>query len=141
MVDNLSGNPTIYPDLNDLTGNRMADLHFVIQEHTTPSGVHWDLMLEHDEALWTWRLETPPEQIGNASVAAERIFDHAMRFLSYEGPVQNGTGRVQITDQGTLQWHTVTPSKMTCQLDGRVLNGPYSLTLTKKPFWEFKREV
>lgn len=118
----------------------MTELNFVIQQHTTPSGVHWDLMLEHEDVLWTWRLEVRPEAIGNATVSAERIFDHAMRFLNYEGPVQNGTGRVQISDKGTLQWHTLSSSQLTCQLNGRILKGSYRLTLQNESMWQLKQE-
>ena len=118
----------------------MTNLHFVIQEHTTPSGVHWDLMLEHEGTLWTWRLEVRPEEIGKETVSAERIFDHAIRFLRYEGPVQNRTGQVEIADKGKLRWETLTSSHMQCQLDGRILKGLFCLTLQNEPIWELKRE-
>jgi len=74
---------------------------FVIAEHTTPNGVHWDLMLEMDDCLWTWRLNVPPVEIKNKPISAERIHDHSLRFLTYEGPVQNNTGSVKIADKGT----------------------------------------
>ena len=41
----------------------MKDKQFVVQEHETADGVHWDLMLEQDEVLTTFRLEEPPEQV------------------------------------------------------------------------------
>ena len=56
--------------------NQNFQKQFVIQQHTTPNGVHWDLMLEMNNCLWTWRLNTPPEKITNAPVSAERIQDH-----------------------------------------------------------------
>ncbi|MHC4290379.1 MAG: DNA polymerase ligase N-terminal domain-containing protein, partial [Planctomycetota bacterium] len=67
---------------------------FVVIEHTTSDGVHWDLMLDRGEVLWTWRLDTTPGKIAEKAVSAERISDHPRRFLAYEGPVQNNTGQV-----------------------------------------------
>jgi hypothetical protein len=78
-----------------------AARQFVISEHTTKSGVHWDLMLEMDDGLWTWRLNVPPAEIKNKPIPAERIHDHPLRFLTYEGPVQNDTGNVKIVEKGT----------------------------------------
>jgi hypothetical protein len=80
---------------------------FVIQQHTTPDGVHWDLMLKKDDCLWTWRLNVPPNQIKDQSITAERIADHPLQFLTYEGPVQNGTGNVKIADKGTYTQHVI----------------------------------
>lgn len=87
-----------------------AAKQFVISEHTTKNGVHWDLMLEMHDYLWTWRLNVPPEKITDTPVSAEPIFDHSPRFLTYEGPVQNGTGRVKIADKGTCTLSTVIPT-------------------------------
>lgn len=84
---------------------------FVIQQHTTPDGVHWDLLLEMDDCLWTWRLNTPPAEIKNQPIGAERIHDHPLRFLTYEGPVQNNTGRVTIADKGTYTIQSVIPTE------------------------------
>lgn len=119
----------------------MSDLHFVIQEHTTTSGIHWDLMLERENALWTWRLNVPPEQIENTPVTAERIADHPLRFLTYEGPVQNRTGQVRISDNGELIWQAITPTQMSCKLSGRILKGLYHLTLKDESNWIFKQDV
>ena len=45
---------------------------FVVQEHTTPDGVHWDLMLEKGDVLTTFRLEQPPQAASNGAVRAVR---------------------------------------------------------------------
>ncbi len=76
---------------------------FVVQEHATPDGVHWDLMLEKGEVLTTFRLEQPPKAVSTSTVRATKIFDHPLRFLTYEGPVQKGTGKVRIVDRGTCE--------------------------------------
>ncbi len=112
---------------------------FVIQKHTTPAGAHWDLMLEHERVLWTWRINSSPDQIGNAPLEAERIADHALKFLSYEGPVQNATGTVQIADKGALHLQSIKTDQITCQLDGTILKGLFTLSYKRGSFWDFQR--
>ena len=46
---------------------------FVVAEHTTPNGVHWDLMLEMDDCLWTWRLNTPGDSLWKLHNQSRRI--------------------------------------------------------------------
>ena len=109
---------------------------FVIQQHGMPDGTHWDLMLEKGDKLWTWRLDIHPAEIRQA-VAAERIFDHPLKFLNYEGPVQNGTGNVLITDKGNYFFHDINADKITFSLEGRLLNGRFTMIIDNPPFWTF----
>jgi hypothetical protein len=108
---------------------------FVIQEHATPAGVHWDLMLQIEDILWTWRLAIPPEQIPSGRVVAERIFNHPLRFLSYEGPVQNQTGSVQIADSGKYTLENQAEHKFEIHFMGRLLTGRYTLTQQNGHQW------
>ena len=55
---------------------------FVILEHDHPER-HWDLMLEANGVLRTWRLHAAPE-LGN-TVVATPSFDHRLAYLDYEG--------------------------------------------------------
>lgn len=114
----------------------MSKNKFVILEHKTPAGIHWDLMLENEEKLWTWRLDIHPAEL-HFPVTAERIFDHPLKFLSYEGPVQKSTASVKKVDKGTLSFHRITPEAITCQLDGKIVNGRYALHLQNAPMWTF----
>jgi len=115
---------------------------YVIQEHTTAADTHWDLMLEMGPALWTWRLPVRPEQIGNEAVQAQRISDHPLRFLNYEGPVQHGTGYDRISDKGHFRICTQTPDRLTVELSGRVLQGRFTLCSTDKPsLWSLQTET
>jgi hypothetical protein len=113
----------------------MPAARFVVQEHTTPEGVHWDLMLEQGRSLLTFRLPTPPAQAATAPTPATKIHDHPPRFLTYEGPVQNHTGRVQIADRGTLQIRTQTEGHIAFTLDGQVLRGSFTLTRVDAAEW------
>ena len=74
---------------------------FVIHKHTQEGQTHWDLMIEDGDKLKTWRLENPPEKLADTKTKATPIFDHDKKFLAYQGPVNNGTGTVEIVDEGT----------------------------------------
>ena len=132
----------------------MKDKRFVIQEHETPEGVHWDLMLEQDDVLATFRLHEPPGQSARGglvhAVRAERIVDHPMRFLWYEGPVQNGAGRVRIVDRGT--WSAADTTQASASggpeadaihlvFDGAILHGAFALTRITEAEWRFERSA
>ena len=109
---------------------------FVVQEHTTPDGVHWDLMLERAGILLTFRLGTPPQAVLRDPVEAVKIFDHPLRFLSYEGPVQKGTGRVRIIDQGNCNLGEQREDLLTFKLSGAVLQGSFALKRDEGTLWQ-----
>ena len=120
----------------------MADgpSQFVVQEHRTPDGVHWDLMLQIDQRLWTWRMARHPADVGNTPLPLEKIADHPLRFLTYEGPVQNKTGSVQIADRGRAEMLAQTPNALTVCLDGLHLKGQFILSKTDSgPLWTLSR--
>jgi len=74
---------------------------FVVLEHDSPHGVHWDLMLEDGPALATWQLGRLPQ--APDSIPAHRLADHRLRYLDYEGPISGDRGTVARWDQGTYQ--------------------------------------
>jgi len=110
---------------------------FVIQKHTTPEGVHWDLMLEQDGVLATFRLEREPAYCLTHEVRAEKIFDHPMRFLTYEGPVQKGTGKVRIADSGVYDWRDRRDDSWVLRLNGAILKGDFALSRVQGSDWRF----
>ncbi len=118
----------------------MEGRRYVIQEHTTPQGVHWDLMLEDEGILRTFRLAQTPAAVLERTVQAERIFDHPLRFLTYEGPVQQRTGRVRIVDHGLYYDREHGEKRWDLSLEGAVLNGDFSLTQAEKNTWHFTCE-
>lgn len=115
-----------------MNGNR-----FVVQEHTTPEGVHWDLMLEQDGVLTTFRLEAEPALCLKREVRAVKIFDHPLRFLTYEGPVQKGTGKVRIVDSGTYRSQEHRDELWALEFDGTVLRGDFLLIRRDDIDWRF----
>src|SRR5262245_25099312 len=74
-------------------------LRFVVLEHDW-NGVHYDLMLERDGLLKTWRLAAMP---GEAEQEATELADHRLAYLEYEGPVSGGRGNVRRVAAGEYQ--------------------------------------
>jgi bifunctional non-homologous end joining protein LigD len=111
--------------------------NFVIQEHTGGDKVHWDFMLEYGSVLKTWRLDTAPESITARPVAAAKIFDHDLKFLHYEGPVNKGQGRVRIADKGTFEILEESEKKLCLGLHGKILFGKFSLEHIDGDQWQF----
>jgi hypothetical protein len=103
---------------------------FVVQEHQTRKGTHWDLMLRMGDKLWTWRMELSPAEVGSSLLPLVKIADHPLRFLTYQGPVQNNTGVVRIADQGGFDVLEQTPDTLTVSLHGLHLKGRFALRKT-----------
>ena len=112
-------------------------LRFVVIEHDSPRGLHWDFMLETGLVLATWALRAPPDS--SDPQVAERLPDHRLAYLEYEGPVSgdrgtvvrwaHGTYQVERQDEGTL-------SVILCssRLEGRVL---LERLAPETPRWRF----
>jgi hypothetical protein len=124
---------------NDQSDNG-AVKRFVVQKHTrTGEPVHWDLMLEGQDALETYRLDRPPETLAGGACSASRIFDHELRFLTYEGPVNQGQGRVEIVDRGTYTLVLDQPGRRELSLDGELFDGLFAFVRLKGKSWRFER--
>jgi hypothetical protein len=95
---------------------------YVILTHDHPFP-HWDFMLEAEGVLRTWRLLAEPA--ARQSVPAERLADHRLAYLDYEGPVSGGRGSVARWDHGT--YDTVVTGK----LDRIGLNGARDLVFAE----------
>jgi hypothetical protein len=105
---------------------------FVIQRHERQNELtHWDLMLEAGNILETYRIGVEPEQWGSEPIEAVRIFDHPMKFLTYEGPVNKGTGSVNIVDLGTYRIIKRVEGRLKLELTGKVLKGEFLLDIVK----------
>jgi hypothetical protein len=70
------------------------------------------------------------------AVVAVKIFDHPLRFLTYEGPVQKDMGRVRIVDHGNCEVSDQAGDVITLTLRGMVLQGGFTLTRIEGTFWQ-----
>lgn len=112
---------------------------FVVQKHSKAGSVHWDLMLEAGSVLETYRLDLPPEKLILQTNTAIKIFDHPLKFLTYQGSVNKGLGTVEIADCGTYTSLTANSKQQELLLQGKILEGNFRLTLIEKDKWEFKK--
>ncbi|HEY2410706.1 MAG TPA: DNA polymerase ligase N-terminal domain-containing protein [Pirellulaceae bacterium] len=98
---------------------------FVVLLHQTPAGyargTHLDLMLEKEGILLTWAIAELPT-IDN-SVLAERLADHRLTYLDYEGPILGGRGSVERIDRGEFGWLETTPRRYVALVTGEKLRG------------------
>jgi len=98
---------------------------FVVLLHETPAdyerGTHFDLMLEKEEVLLTWALDRLPT--AGSSVEAERLPDHRLMYLDYEGPVSGDRGNVRRVDAGDFTWIEQQPRGYKALVRGQMLAG------------------
>ena len=114
-------------------------LRFVIQRHTRDGErTHWDLMLENGTVLETYRVSLPPEDWDAKPAEAVRIFDHPLKFLSYEGSVNRGKGRVEIADAGTYCLLTQNEEQRQLSFTGKLLKGEFKFCLIESDRWELR---
>ena len=98
---------------------------YVILQHETAGGVHFDLMLELGAAMRTWSLSQAPAN--GVEIHAKALPDHRLAYLDYEGPVSGNRGSVARWDRGTYQIERQSDSDLVLQLDGEELKGRASL--------------
>ena len=97
---------------------------FVIQQHERQDEpTHWDLMLEKSDVLETYRVNKPPEEWGKGLIEAVKIFNHPLKFLTYQGSVNNGKGNVTIADSGVYRLLTENENKLTVDFEGVIVKG------------------
>lgn len=114
---------------------------YVILHHDHPE-VHWDLMLEEEGVLKTWRLTAPPE-IDPASdetsmnLTAESLPDHRLVYLEYEGPVSGERGTVARWDKGSFTLLEKKAGLYVALLTGEQLGGRVTLQQTdQESIWD-----
>ena len=100
---------------------------FVILRHDSPTGLHWDFMLEFGQSLWTWALQAAPAP--GQTIAARALADHRPAYLDYEGPVSGGRGSVSQLDGGDFEPVDVKDDLVVVQLSGGKLVGRAVLEL------------
>lgn len=113
-------------------------LSFVIQQHQkSPEDLHFDFMLEREGVLVTWSFPNPPEK--GKLWLGKRIFDHRLKYLTFEGEIGRGLGRVEIWDRGTYQPVAWKENRMEILLRGEKISGLYLLSLAQGPDWTLER--
>jgi bifunctional non-homologous end joining protein LigD len=112
---------------------------FVVQEHRRGDEVHWDLMLEGQGTLATYRVPLPAEKITADPVIVEKIVDHDLKFLTYEGPVNKGLGTVRIVDSGEFEMIEKTEKTLRLHIEGKILCGEFAFERIEGDRWQFSK--
>jgi hypothetical protein len=97
-------------------------------------------MLEWGEILQTYRLDKAPEEVLHQAANAVRIFNHSLKFLTYQGPVNKGRGGVRIIEAGTYQIIHQEQNRIELNLSGQILEGKFTLTHIEDNNWQFSRD-
>jgi len=113
------------PDKQIINDPISTPRRFVVLHHTDhpTEPDHYDLMIEADEGLLTWRVMQPPESI-TSDIAVYPLPLHRRAYLDYEGPVSNDRGYVRRHDWGTC---TICEgmSRLRIQFSGKRLSGDW----------------
>src|SRR5687768_1276707 len=98
---------------------------FVLLRHELPASdprrSHFDLMLEADGVLRTWACDELP-QLGKV-IEAQRLADHRLAYLDYEGPVSGDRGSVTRVAVGEYELVAESPGELRVRLTGGSLCG------------------
>ena len=111
---------------------------FVILYHSLEAGEHWDLMLEQGAALATWRLDRRPKTPADLPLPARRLADHRPDYLTYEGEISRGRGRVRRVDEGQHRMIRRSNVEWVFELAGRCLSGRFRLRHLDGERWTFE---
>ncbi len=100
---------------------------FVILEHDSPRGLHYDFMLETATLLCTWALGEMPA--AGKTIPAHQLPDHRRIYLEYEEEISGGRGTVRRWDEGTYLLRKRTSLMLELVLSGNRLRGRATLSL------------
>ena len=103
---------------------------YVILQHETGEGRHFDFMLEMGGVLKTWSLPQPP--VNGVETDAKALPDHRLAYLDYEGPVSGDRGSVIRWDRGTYEVAYQSESDLIVQLHGEKLIGRATLAQNRE---------
>lgn len=102
---------------------------FVLLEHTSNAGTHWDLLVEvgGQVLLAGWRLSANPIH-NKGAIVVERMPDHRRLYLDYEGEIGGGRGTVRRLDRGPSEWLERNGSQVRIGMQGTSLGGVVEIT-------------
>jgi hypothetical protein len=103
---------------------------YVILQHETTGGMHFDFMLEMGGVLKTWSLPQLP--LKGVEMDAGALPDHRLAYFDYEGPISGERGSVTRWDRGTYEVECQSETELILQLKGEKLIGKAKLEQNPK---------
>ena len=92
--------------------------------------------MERQGRLAAWRVVDLDELAGGGLVRAERLPDHRLAYLDYEGPVSNGRGDVRRLLRGSLAELQWTEDLIQVKLEGGI-RGILTARKLDETLWQF----
>ena len=118
----------------------MSRRRFVVQYHIKNAlDRHYDLMLEREGKLATWSFPFPLEP--GTKQRGMKIFDHRLKYLTFEGEIGRGLGRVSIWEQGEYVAYVWESEKVEGVLLGERCSLLFSLHYLERDWWLLKTEA
>ncbi|MBN1763855.1 MAG: hypothetical protein JW860_01240 [Sedimentisphaerales bacterium] len=108
---------------------------FVIQQHCQEEKYHWDLMFEQDQHLLTWQAPSHPDEWPGKKIDCLKIFDHRLKYLTYEGEISQNRGQVQIVAAGHYKPLEIGEKFYIVSLSGDTMKGILELRQTENDRW------
>jgi hypothetical protein len=103
-------------------------MQFAVLLHQPPKDStesdHFDLLLEHNGSLLTWRLPIEP-LLEESRCYATELPPHRLVYLTYEGPISGDRGTVKRVAAGELEWTNLPGNH----------SGPLLVTLKGSEVW------
>lgn len=111
---------------------------YVILQHDSPRGLHYDLLLETATLLSTWALAEPPT--AGCTISAQQLPDHRRLYLEFEGEISGGRGTVRQWDRGEYVIQTRNSTGLEFRVEGVKLRGRAKLYLVDPACqsWQFE---
>ena len=95
-------------------------------------------MLEYGGKLATWQLDRGPQSPADLPLPARRLADHRSAYLTYEGEISRGRGRVRRVDEGQHRMIRRSEVEWVFELAGRRLAGRFRLGHLDGERWTFE---
>ncbi len=109
---------------------------FVILRHEKDTSAHFDLMLENESVLVTFSFPEFPAP----GAACEKICDHRLDYLEFEGDIGEGKGAVARVDGGSFDLISLSPDAVYAFLRGGRLRGNVRLARGSGDAWQLDAE-
>ena len=105
---------------------------FVIHRHVKGGASHFDLMIRRGDKLATWSF---PHMPGDVEIRGARLFDHRLRYLTFEGDIGRGKGTTTIVERGVCNVAQWSDDRIEVAFHGATFAGRYALVRIGEEDW------